>query len=275
MDYHLTQTSEYLSQLLQHGYPFPVPGAWPPTMHQENAARQPPEITGRQPVQYEEPVHHVVKPPSSTSDPKLPAHSNPHVANNKPTIPIHEDEPDPKKLPELTWPWRWAYVSSNTTTDPSARVLVPVNQETKAIHPSFYRRYPSALARTVSVGQLQSVSVGESASPSPKLDPTKAVHSAPKKKKDSSIKPTRPINDKLGQSRRLKKSSNKQSSVLPDPIKRERWLTIKKPKILQEGLVQLSLESDEDEWEKVDVDEEWELVDDPGVECKADKQSKA
>jgi len=48
--------------------------------------------------------------------------------------------------PRLASPWQWAYIPPNTTSNPSARVLAPINQETQEIHPSFYRRFPSALA---------------------------------------------------------------------------------------------------------------------------------
>jgi hypothetical protein len=46
----------------------------------------------------------------------------------------------------------------------------------------------------------------------------------------------------------------------------EEWLAVDKAKVPQEGLEQLSLDSDEDGWEKVDGDEDWEVVDNPGVE---------
>jgi hypothetical protein len=63
----------------------------------------------------------------------------------------------------------------------------------------------------------------------------------------------------------------------PD-IKHERWLVINTPNIPQEAFEELALESDEEEWEKVEGDEEceWDFIDDPRVEVerKANLQRK-
>ncbi|KAI4949579.1 hypothetical protein J4E91_005318 [Alternaria rosae] len=48
---------------------------------------------------------------------------------------------DQTKFPELTWPWRWGHIPSNTT-NPSANVIAPINQETGEVHGSPYNKLP-------------------------------------------------------------------------------------------------------------------------------------
>ncbi|CAN9364253.1 unnamed protein product [Alternaria alternata] len=176
-----------------------VPGTCPSTRCSEGAPQMPLETSERRQVRHKEPVHCAVK----SSSPK-PSYMPGSATSRLPT-------------PRLASPWQWAYVPSNT--NPSARVLAPINQETQEIHPSFYRRFPSALA-----------------SITPATQPEKSY------------------------SERI--ASRREASH----AKCEKWLAIDKTNVPQQELEQLSLDSDEEEWEKVDGDEDWEFVDSPGVE---------
>ncbi|KAH8636157.1 hypothetical protein IG631_07991 [Alternaria alternata] len=162
-------------------------GTWPSTRCPEGAPQLPLEMSGCRQVRHKESVHCAVK----SSSPR-PSYMSGSATSRLPT-------------PRLASPWQWAYVPSNT--NPSARVLAPINQETQEIHPSFYRRFPSALA---------------------------SMASAPEK----------------SYSERM--ASRREASH----AKCEKWLVVDKAKVPPEGLEQLSLDSDEEEWEKVDDDED-------------------
>ncbi|CAG5140005.1 uncharacterized protein ALTATR162_LOCUS611 [Alternaria atra] len=78
-------------------------------------------------------------------------------------------------------------------------------------------------------------------------------------------------------------TTEKTTSAQPiSNTKREKWFAVDKPKTPQgdeprEEFVELDLESDEEGWEKVDGDDEWEVIDDPRVEMEriANLQNKA
>ncbi|KAF7673667.1 hypothetical protein GT037_008282 [Alternaria burnsii] len=174
---------------------------WPSTTCPEGAPQMPLGMSRRRQVRQKEPVHCAVKSSSS----KL-SYMPGSATSRLPT-------------PRLASPWQWAYVSSNT--NPSPRVLAPINQETQEIHPSFYRRFPSALASVPSATQS-----------TPEISYPERI------------------------------ASRRKASQ----VKCEKWLAIDKPNIPRKGLEQLSLESDEEGWEKVDDDEDWVVVDNPGME---------
>ncbi|KAG9189042.1 hypothetical protein G6011_05910 [Alternaria panax] len=213
MDYQHPELSEYFSQAHKVHSSTQCPGAWSSTAHQEDAARLPLKTSGCRPVRYTEPVQRPLEPSfPGSSTPKLGAPSKSKVANNMAPVPILRNQLDVKKFPALQYPWQWAYVPSSTTTDPSAKVLVPVNKETQAIRPSYYNRVPSG-----STGQLKSISVGESAFSTPKPDPSKTTKSAAESKKDSPSKSVHTMFGACCLSRPSNKSLEERFNVMLDP----------------------------------------------------------